>query len=382
MKHIPVLLQEVLDGLQIKPEGIYVDGTVGMGGHSYAIAKRLTSGRLIGIDRDRTALQESARRLQEFGDRVLLLHGNFTALKTILAEQQITKVDGILLDIGVSSPQIDQAERGFSYLKNGPLDMRMDASQQTSAADIVREADESELEEIFWKYGEERWGRKIAQRIVRERTRQPITTTLELADIVKWLSERIALLSGEDTYRPVIHLDVYGTIGQVFGEREYEKMADYLAALSEAAKPYALRIEGPMDAGGREAQIECMAGLRRCLDERGIPVEIVADEWCNNVDDIRAFADAKAGHMLQIKTPDLGGVQHIAESVLYCKEKGIGAYQGGTCNETDRSTQICIQIAMAVQPDQVLAKPGMGVDEGFMIVYNEMQRILALRKVR
>jgi 16S rRNA (cytosine1402-N4)-methyltransferase len=104
MKHIPVLLQEVLDGLQIKPEGIYVDGTVGMGGHSYAIAKRLTSGRLIGIDRDRTALQESARRLQEFGDRVLLLHGNFTALKTILAEQQITKVDGILLDIGVSSP--------------------------------------------------------------------------------------------------------------------------------------------------------------------------------------------------------------------------------------------------------------------------------------
>lgn len=185
MKHIPVLLQEVLDGLQIKPEGIYVDGTVGMGGHSYAIAKRLTSGRLIGIDRDRTALQESARRLQEFGDRVLLLHGNFTALKTILAEQQITKVDGILLDIGVSSPQIDQAERGFSYLKNGPLDMRMDASQQTSAADIVREADESELEEIFWKYGEERWGRKIAQRIVRERSRQPITTTLELADIVE-----------------------------------------------------------------------------------------------------------------------------------------------------------------------------------------------------
>lgn len=204
----------------------------------------------------------------------------------------------------------------------------------------------------------------------------------KLLDYVKWLSERIAVLSGEDAYRPVIHLDVYGTIGQVFGEREYEKMADYLAALSEAAKPYALRIEGPMDAGGREAQIECMAGLRRCLDERGIPVEIVADEWCNNVDDIRAFADAKAGHMLQIKTPDLGGVQHIAESVLYCKEKGIGAYQGGTCNETDRSTQICIQIAMAVQPDQVLAKPGMGVDEGFMIVYNEMQRILALRKVR
>lgn len=137
-----------------------------------------------------------------------------------------------------------------------------------------------------------------------------------------------------------------------------------------------------MDAGSREAQIECLSALREELDRREIPVEIVADEWCNTLDDIQAFADAKAGHMIQIKTPDLGGIQNVADAVLYCKEKGILAYQGGTCNETERSAQICTHVAMAVGADQILAKPGMGVDEGFMIVHNEMQRILAMKKAR
>ena len=114
-----------------------------------------------------------------------------------------------------------------------------------------------------------------------------------------------------------------------------------------------------------------------CFGKKHIPVEIVADEWCNTLEDIIYFADNKAGHMIQIKTPDLGGMNDIAEAVLYCKKKGIGAYQGGTCNETDRSAQVCVQVAMATQPDQILAKPGMGVDEGYMIVYNEMQRVLA-----
>jgi methylaspartate ammonia-lyase len=109
-------------------------------------------------------------------------------------------------------------------------------------------------------------------------------------------------------------------------------------------------------------------------------VEIVTDEWCNTLEDIKYFADNKAGHMIQIKTPDLGGINNIVEAVLYCKQKGVGAYQGGTCNETDRSAQVCVHLAMATNPDQVLAKPGMGVDEGFMIVYNEMQRILAIKK--
>jgi len=175
----------------------------------------------------------------------------------------------------------------------------------------------------------------------------------------------------------VLHIDCYGTIGMVFGDDNYTAMADYMATLEEAAKPFHLRIEGPMDAGGREAQIRCLAGLRKELDARQIHVEIVADEWCNTWEDIKLFADEKAGHMIQIKTPDLGGVNNTIEAVLYCKKVGIGAYQGGTCNETDRSAQVCTDIALATQPDQILAKPGMGVDEGYMIVNNEMQRVLA-----
>ena len=137
-----------------------------------------------------------------------------------------------------------------------------------------------------------------------------------------------------------------------------------------------------MDVENREGQMQALKELTAELDRRGSTVEIVADEWCNTLEDIRYFADNKAGHMVQIKTPDLGGINNTVEAVLYCKERGIGAYQGGTCNETDRSAQVCVHCAMATQPDQILAKPGMGVDEGFMIVYNEMQRILALRAAK
>jgi methylaspartate ammonia-lyase len=199
-----------------------------------------------------------------------------------------------------------------------------------------------------------------------------------LLEYVKWLRDRIQRLTPDTGYTPVLHLDVYGTIGQAFGNNNYEKMGDYLASLSEAAKPFRLRIEGPMDMEEREKQMLALAALTKVVDERNIPVEIVADEWCNTLEDIRYFADHRAGHMVQIKTPDLGGIGNIVESVLYCKERGIGAYQGGTCNETDRSAQICVHLAMATRPNQILAKPGMGVDEGYMIVYNEMQRIIAL----
>ncbi|MDD3193543.1 MAG: methylaspartate ammonia-lyase [Oscillospiraceae bacterium] len=201
-----------------------------------------------------------------------------------------------------------------------------------------------------------------------------------LEEYVAWLRDRILKLRTRDDYLPVFHIDVYGTIGAAFGNDNYEAMADYLAKLEKIAKPFHLRIEGPMDVEDRELQMKALAELTRVVDERGINVELVADEWCNTLEDIKYFADNKAGHMVQIKTPDLGGINNIAEAVLYCKEKGIGAYQGGTCNETDRSAQVCVNIAMAVQPDQILAKPGMGVDEGYMIVYNEMQRILAVRK--
>lgn len=201
-----------------------------------------------------------------------------------------------------------------------------------------------------------------------------------LEEYVAWLRDRILKLRTRDDYLPIFHIDVYGTIGAAFGNDNFEAMADYLAKLEKIANPFHLRIEGPMDMEDRELQMKALAELTRVVDERGIGVELVADEWCNTLDDIKYFADHKAGHMVQIKTPDLGGINNIVEAVLYCKEKGIGAYQGGTCNETDRSAQVCVNIAMAVQPDQILAKPGMGVDEGYMIVYNEMQRILAVRK--
>ncbi|MBR3795866.1 MAG: methylaspartate ammonia-lyase [Clostridia bacterium] len=201
----------------------------------------------------------------------------------------------------------------------------------------------------------------------------------KLADYVQWLRDRILGHRIDESYSPVLHIDCYGTIGAVFGNNNYAAMADYIEKLGEIAKPFHLRIEGPMDCDStREAQIEALAGLTAELDRRGCDVELVADEWCNTLEDIKLFADAKAGHMVQIKTPDLGGVNNTIEAVLYCKEKGIGAYQGGTCNETDRSAQVCVNCAMATQPVQILAKPGMGVDEGYMIVYNEMERILAM----
>lgn len=205
----------------------------------------------------------------------------------------------------------------------------------------------------------------------------------KLKEYVAWLRDRILQNRPDESYMPVMHMDVYGTIGAAFGNNNYAAMADYIEELGKIAKPFRLRIEGPMDCDcDRETQLTALAGLTAELDKRGCDVELVADEWCNTLEDIKLFADHKAGHMVQIKTPDLGGINNTIEAVLYCKQKGIGAYQGGTCNETDRSAQVCVHCAMATQPDQILAKPGMGVDEGFMIVYNEMNRILAMRKAK
>ena len=200
-----------------------------------------------------------------------------------------------------------------------------------------------------------------------------------LQEYVAWLRDRILKLRTSESYMPVLHIDVYGTIGAIFGHDNYKAMADYIATLEEIAKPFHLRIEGPMDAEEREQQMIDLRELRREMDGRGIQVELVADEWCNTREDVIYFADNRAGHMAQIKTPDLGGINNTIEAVLYCKAHGMGAYQGGTCNETNRSAECCVHCAMAAQPVQILAKPGMGVDEGYMIVYNEMQRILALR---
>ncbi|MGB9976783.1 methylaspartate ammonia-lyase [Thermovenabulum sp.] len=202
-----------------------------------------------------------------------------------------------------------------------------------------------------------------------------------LKGYVAWLKDRILKLRTSQGYNPILHIDVYGTIGIAFN-MDYEKMANYLGELEEIAKPFKLRIEGPVDVENREGQLEALKKLRNLLKQKGIRVEIVADEWCNTLEDIKLFVDEGAADMIQIKTPDLGGINNVAEAILYCKKHGIGAYCGGTCNETDRSAQVLTNIAIACNADQCLAKPGMGVDEGFMIVYNEMQRVLTLSKNR
>lgn len=199
----------------------------------------------------------------------------------------------------------------------------------------------------------------------------------KIKEYVTWLRDRIMAKKPFETYNPVIHIDVYGTLGIVF-DNDFDAIARYIGELEETAKPFKLRVEGPVDMGEKEAQIEALSIIREKMEEKGVTVEIVADEWCNTLEDIIDFSARKAGHMAQIKTPDLGGINNSIEAVLYCKEHEMGAYLGGTCNETNRSAEICAHIAMATSPVQILAKPGMGVDEGYMIVYNEMSRILAL----
>ena len=183
--HVSVLLQECLDGLDIKPDGIYVDGTLGGAGHSSCIAARLTTGRLIGIDRDPVALKAAGERLQPFADRVTLVHSNFSEVRQVLDDLGIEAVDGILLDLGVSSPQLDEAQRGFSYMLDAPLDMRMDGGAALSAHEVVNTWPQEELKRILYDYGEERYAPQIAAAICRRRAEKTIETTLELADIIR-----------------------------------------------------------------------------------------------------------------------------------------------------------------------------------------------------
>ena len=185
-EHKSVLLNETIEGLRIKPDGIYVDGTLGGGGHSYEIAKRLSDkGRLIGIDRDEDALNAASKRLSEFSQRVKLIRGNYEDTVSILKGLGISGIDGMLLDLGVSSYQFDEAERGFSYKKEAPLDMRMDRRETETAADIVNGRSEGELYRIIRDYGEDRFAKNIAKHIVMEREKKPIETTTELAEIIK-----------------------------------------------------------------------------------------------------------------------------------------------------------------------------------------------------
>ncbi|QLH84422.1 methylaspartate ammonia-lyase [Halosimplex pelagicum] len=201
-----------------------------------------------------------------------------------------------------------------------------------------------------------------------------------LVEYLEWLGSRAADL-GPEGYEPRFHVDVYGTVGELFGPPyDRAEVVDYFAKLAAAADPYPLQVEGPMDAGDRTAQIRRMAELRDGLADAGVPVDIVADEWCNTLDDVRAFVDEGAADVVQVKTPDLGGVQRSARAVTACEGTDTRAYLGGTCNETAVSARACVHVALATDAAQLLAKPGMGFDEGYMVVTNEMRRTLARRE--
>jgi len=199
----------------------------------------------------------------------------------------------------------------------------------------------------------------------------------KLEAYIHWLVARVERLRPDQAYRPTLHIDVYGTIGLIF-DHDATKIADYLANLEKFTGGLPLYIEGPVDAGSKEAQIDELGKITRRLRHLGSRVKLVADEWCNTYEDIVEFASAKCCDMVQIKTPDLGGIHNIVDSVLHCREHGMEAYQGGTCNETDVSARTCVHLALAARPLRMLVKPGMGFDEGMNIVSNEMARTLAI----
>ena len=184
-KHVSVLLNECIDNLNTDPAGTYVDGTLGMGGHSEKIAEKLTTGRLICIDRDASAIDYARERLKLFSDRITFVHANFADTVKVLDDLGIEGVNGMLFDLGVSSPQLDETERGFSYMKDAPLDMRMDRSEGLTAYDIVNTWSEDRLNRILWDYGEEKYARRITRAIMNKREKKPIESTLELSDIIK-----------------------------------------------------------------------------------------------------------------------------------------------------------------------------------------------------
>ena len=196
-----------------------------------------------------------------------------------------------------------------------------------------------------------------------------------LLEYAQWLYQRIDAL-GDPNYHPILHFDVYGMPDMAF-DKDLLKIAAYLKELGDACSPFKVQIECPLLRDNRTEQIEAMCTLRELLREQDIGVELIVDEWCNTLMDVREFINAGAADLIQIKTPDLGGINNAIEAVLHCKRKGVGAYLGGSCNETVKSAQVTVHIALATQADQILAKPGMGVDEGLMIVSNEISRTLA-----
>lgn len=202
----------------------------------------------------------------------------------------------------------------------------------------------------------------------------------KLEEYLSWLVNRIVKIRTNESYHPTLHLDLYGTLGLIFDQPT--RIAEYLAALGKRAGEFPLYIEGPVDMDSKNQQIDTLTQITQHLRKLGSPVKIVADEWCNNYNDIVDFADAACCHMIQIKTPDLGSLHNAVEAVLYCKNNGIEPYLGGSCNETDISVRASIHAALAAQAQRILARPGLGFDVGFTIARNEMARAIQIIKMR
>lgn len=229
--HIPIMLDEVIEGLDIKKDGIYVDGTIGGAGHSIEIVKKLDRGKLIGIDQDEDALKKAREVLKDYKDKTVFIHDNYRNIDKILKDLDIEKVDGIFIDIGVSSYQLDKASRGFSYHNDARLDMRMDRSKEFSAWDLVNKYSQEELEDILLNYGEESWGKRIAEFIVEERKKSPINTTLELVDVIKKAIPKRVRMEGSHPGRKTfqaIRIEVNG---------ELEVLKESIDKMVEVLKP-------------------------------------------------------------------------------------------------------------------------------------------------
>lgn len=229
--HKPVLLAECLDALAIRPDGVYVDGTLGRAGHSLEILRRLKNGLLIGIDRDMTAIEAAKERLTEFGDRFIPVHANFSTVGSVLQGLGIDKVDGLLFDLGVSSPQLDEAERGFSYMQDAPLDMRMDSGADLTAREVVNTWSGEELRRILYEYGEERYAPQIARAILRRREERPIERTGELVDVIRSAMPPAALREKQHPAKrsfQAIRIAVNG---------ELDELPPMLASATEHMKP-------------------------------------------------------------------------------------------------------------------------------------------------
>lgn len=264
-KHEPVMLQECIEGLNIHPDGIYVDGTLGGAGHSLEIVKRLSpKGRLIGIDRDEEALNAAQKRLSEF-QNVTYIHGNHDEIQSILEEIEIKKVDGILLDLGVSSYQLDERSRGFSYLGDNPLDMRMDTSSGITAKEIVNQYSEEKLAKILWEYGEEKFSRPIAKNICRIRERKEIQTTKELVEIIESTIPKSNQKDGHPAKRTfqAIRIEVNNEIQPL-----YQTVIQSVHCLKENGRLVVITFHSLEDRAVKEAMIELQG---KCTCPKDLP---------------------------------------------------------------------------------------------------------------